>query len=63
VGCTFLIGNYVFSCNAGKGVYVPSIFEMREYCRQTQYRICPHYLNAKKYRPMKPVPPRIVKVE
>ena len=58
--CTFFIGNYVFSCNAGKRVYVPSIFEMREYCKQIQYRICPHYMNAKEHRPL---PPRIVMIE
>jgi hypothetical protein len=63
VSCIFFKGSYLLVCKAGKRVYVPSLFEMREYCRYTRYRICPHYVNAKKHRPFKPLPPRLIKVE
>lgn len=63
MSCHFLEGNYLLVCKAGKGVYVPSRYEIREYCKYRQHKICPHYLNAKKHRPLKPVPPRTIKIE
>jgi hypothetical protein len=61
--CNFMGGNYLLVCKAGKQVYVPSLFEMRAYCKDTQYRICPHYLNTEKHGPFKPRPPRFVKMD
>ncbi len=63
--CTFLMGNYLLSCNADKEIYVPSIFEFREYCRSMRYKICPFYLNATHMdkRQVKLEPPRIVRIE
>lgn len=63
VGCYFLEGNYLLVCKANRQVYVPSRFEMRAYCKDTQYRVCPHYLAAKQHRPFKLLPPRLIKVE
>jgi hypothetical protein len=50
-------------CKAGKQVYVPTLFEMHAYCQDTQYRICPHYLNAEKHSRFRPRPPRLVAVD
>lgn len=44
--CPLLGGNYIASCTALKRVYVPSSFELDEYCRTVGHRICPHYLQA-----------------
>jgi hypothetical protein len=61
--CNFLEGNYLLVCKAGRRVYVPSLYEMKAYCKDTQYRICPHYLNTRKRKMFKPPPPRFVNVE
>jgi hypothetical protein len=67
--CTFLDGNYLFSCRANKEVYVPSIIEFREYCLGKQYKICPIYFKAVMAswrfckKPFKLVPPRILRIE
>ena len=44
--CLFLKGRYMFSCSARREVYVPSIFELGEYCKSTRYKICPFYCAA-----------------
>ncbi len=41
--CPFLTGKFMFSCTAKKEVYVPSAFEIDEYCKTDRYKICPHY--------------------
>lgn len=45
--CPFLKGNYLASCKADREVYVPTTFELREYCKTSQYLICPFYFRAK----------------
>lgn len=42
--CAFLTGNDRLSCKALKEVYIPSTFELDEYCRQDRYKLCPFYL-------------------
>ncbi len=45
--CPFLSGRYMFFCSAQREVYVPSRFEVDEYCRDMRYNICPWYDNAR----------------
>ncbi len=45
--CPFLKGTYVFSCGRDDDVYVPSNFELEEYCTKMRYRICPFYCKGK----------------
>ena len=44
--CPFITGKYMFSCKALKEVYVPSEFELGEYCRQSRHKICPFYCKS-----------------
>jgi hypothetical protein len=44
--CLFLKGRYMFSCSARREVYVPSTFELGEYCKSTRYKVCPFYCAA-----------------
>ncbi len=44
--CPFVKGTYMYSCAASRDVYVPSEFELNEYCRSTRYTICPLYCRA-----------------
>ncbi len=44
--CSYFFGKYLSSCNAGSRTYMPSDFEMSEYCRSSRYKICPFYLKA-----------------
>lgn len=39
--CDYLSGEYVLSCTADRGVYIPSLFELEEYCRTTKSTLCP----------------------
>jgi hypothetical protein len=48
--CPFLKGRYMFSCSARREVYVPSIFELGEYCKTTRWRVCPLYCMAEDER-------------
>lgn len=41
--CPHFAGVLMKYCAAEKAVYVPSIYEMREYCRHQQHRLCPFY--------------------
>jgi hypothetical protein len=67
--CTFIEGNFFLSCKANKEVYVPSLFEFREYCSGKQYKMCPHFFKAIMSswrfckRPLKLVPPRFIGIE
>lgn len=45
--CPFLKGNYLASCKADKEVYVPSPFELEEYCKASRHVICPFYCRAR----------------
>jgi hypothetical protein len=41
--CNFLSGRYMLKCIVGPRSYVPSSFELGEYCKTKQHRICPLY--------------------
>jgi len=43
-----LIGNYMHSCNAVRDVYVPSRYELDEYCQSSRCTICPCYAKAER---------------
>jgi hypothetical protein len=49
--CIYLIGNYMQSCNANQEAYVPSQFELREYCTGNMHKSCPHYSKAEAMTP------------
>ena len=40
--CPFLIETVVLICTANSGVYVPSIFELEEYCQSEKSKSCPY---------------------
>lgn len=44
--CPFLTGQYMYSCEAERGVYIPSDFEMREYCESSMHSLCSFYGKA-----------------
>ncbi len=44
--CLFLEGRYVQKCTAAQGAYIPSSFELMEYCKSNRRRMCPLYLNV-----------------
>jgi hypothetical protein len=50
--CLFLKGRYMLSCSARREVYVPSIFELGEYCKSTRYKVCPFYCAAQDEGPL-----------
>ena len=41
--CPFLSGTYVLSCKAF-GVYVPSPFELKEFCSCGRHKVCSSYI-------------------
>lgn len=43
--CPFLSGKYMLSCSAQKKGYVPSVFEMEEYCTKTLHAMCPVFIH------------------
>lgn len=45
--CTHLIASrYISACSALDKPYVPSLFELGEYCKTTDHRKCPFYLKG-----------------
>jgi hypothetical protein len=44
--CVFLRGNYVLTCGACGEVYVPSAFELEEYCKNIRFKVCPLYMHS-----------------
>jgi len=44
--CPYLSGLYIKYCIAEKYDYVPSIYELREYCKARQHRVCRYYLRT-----------------
>jgi hypothetical protein len=42
--CPHLIKRLIVSCKAFDAPYVPSLFEIQEYCRTKDHRKCPFYL-------------------
>jgi hypothetical protein len=43
MSCPFLYGRHLFSCNSMREVYLPSDFELEEYCQSTRHKLCPFY--------------------
>jgi len=43
MNCPFLYGTYLLSCKSSRDVYVPSAFELEEYCKSRRHKICPYY--------------------
>jgi hypothetical protein len=44
--CPHLAGELMKYCVAEKAVYVPSIYELREYCNHQQHRTCQFYARS-----------------
>jgi hypothetical protein len=44
--CTHLGKGRILSCKALERPYVPSLFQLAEYCRSSEYRKCPFYLKS-----------------
>lgn len=44
--CPHLVSHIVCSCKAGGRPYVPSLFELDEYCRTERHSRCPFYLGV-----------------
>ncbi len=42
--CLFLEGGQGRNCIAVQQTYMPSPFELREYCRTNRHKVCPLYL-------------------
>jgi hypothetical protein len=47
--CPHFNGVFMKYCVAEKEVYIPSIYEIREYCQFIQHRVCPHYMRTERY--------------
>ncbi len=43
MNCLYLAGNYFKSCSVSREAYVPSAFEMEEYCTSSRHSLCPFY--------------------
>ena len=41
--CSFLEGKRILSCRSLGAVYVPSIFELKEYCTRDGHKKCPFF--------------------
>ncbi len=41
--CPFITGKYILTCtsHALAEIYVPSLFELEEYCKNTRHKMCP----------------------
>ncbi len=49
MACPYLQGVDLYSCSATRDVYIPSRFELREYCTSAKYdyfRLCVSYSSA-----------------
>ncbi len=46
MSCIFLTGSSVLSCKAHKAVYIPSLLELDEYCKNIRFKRCPLYSEA-----------------
>lgn len=41
--CPYLTGKYLISCSVSREPYVPSAFEIQEYCISGRHSMCPFY--------------------
>ncbi len=39
--CPYLTKWIIFTCQAGEVPYVPSLFQLEEYCKSKQHKKCP----------------------
>ena len=39
--CPYLVGTTILSCALEKAVYIPSLFELEEYCKTSRHIKCP----------------------
>jgi len=39
--CPYLTKWIIFTCQAGETPYVPSLFQLEEYCKSKQHKKCP----------------------
>ncbi len=44
IQCPFVTGINMLSCAAMKEVYIPSAYEVQEYCKNTLHTMCSRYL-------------------
>ncbi|GBE02858.1 hypothetical protein BMS3Bbin06_00056 [bacterium BMS3Bbin06] len=44
--CPFLRDCIVSSCRAGDTPYIPSLFQLQEYCKNKDHRKCPFYADV-----------------
>jgi hypothetical protein len=44
--CMHLVKRTILSCRALEKPYAPSVFQLAEYCRSSEYRKCPLYLQG-----------------
>ncbi len=44
--CPYLIKNVHFLCKAENSGYLPSSFQLQEYCKRTEHRKCPFFLET-----------------
>jgi hypothetical protein len=44
--CTHLVKRRILYCRALEKSYVPSMFQLAEYCRSGEHRKCPFYLRG-----------------
>ncbi len=44
--CPYVSGNYMLSCRALEEEYIPSAFELDEYCKHDLHKMCPFYCKA-----------------
>lgn len=45
--CCFFMGRFMMTCKANADVYVPSSFEIEEYCGNIRHKVCPLYSRAR----------------
>ncbi len=45
--CPYLKGKYMITCTSVKEGYIPSIFELEEFCRHAKHTLCPLYRTAR----------------
>ncbi len=46
MACNFLSGNYMKYCTESREGYIPSAFEMEEYCASSRYTLCPLFCRS-----------------
>ena len=54
MACPYITGEYLQSCIAAPDVYVPSAFQLEEYCTGSWYTLCPLF-RQRRYREGKPI--------